>query len=291
MNQNEQVVQYKQKLLQTFRAFIDICEEFNLAYFCCGGTALGAVRHQGLIPWDDDIDVFMPRRDYEALLKLQTEIEKRGYHVASMKNGDFYNLFMKFGDMNTTLWEIKEIPLIGSVYIDIFPLDSTNDNVRDFLKKYRKWRRVQLLYQLSISSYSVKDIWYYWKEKDSKKVFKGLASFLVPHAFSSVLRKKLIVIDECFKKDEGENLISPYGDYSEKEYLSKSWFDSFEYLPFEGFQVKVGKGNVDYLKQVYGDFMQLPPKEKQITHHFHYYLNLDRCMSLEDILYDINSKI
>lgn len=290
MNQNEQVMQYKQKLLQTFRGFVEFCEEFNLSYFCCGGTALGAVRHQGLIPWDDDIDVFMPRQDYEALLKMQTEIEKRGYHVASMINGDYNNLFMKFSDMNTTLWEIKEIPVIGGVYIDIFPLDSTNDKVKDFVKKYRRWRRIQFFYQLSISSYSVKDILCYWKTGDRKKVIKGLSSFWVPSFFASVLRDKLLAIDDCFKNDSGENIISPYGDYWEKEYLARSWFSSFEYLTFEGFQVRVGNGNKEYLRQVYGDFMQLPPKEKQVTHHSHYYLNLERRMSLEEILNDINSK-
>ena len=287
MNQNKDVSGYKRKLLQTFKNYISFCERHSLTYYCCGGTALGAIRHKGIIPWDDDIDVFMPRADFEKLYDLKKEIESVGYSVASIKDDTNYNLFMKYYDKNTTLWEIKEVPFISGVYIDIFPLDRTADSKAQFLKKYTKRRRIELLYQLSYSRYAFRDICSYYREKNIKAFKKGVFSLFVPNFMRTYLKNKLIEIDKQYKEDNGPNMISSYGDYWEKEYLDSKWFGAFEKKQFEDFEVSLGTGTHQYLSQVYGNYMQLPPLDKQVTHHFHYYLNLDRGLQMNEIMKEL----
>lgn len=283
MNQNKDVGKYKEKLLQTFKAFISFCNSHGLEYYCCGGTAIGAIRHKGIIPWDDDIDVFMQRKDFEKLFALKKEAEEKGYGIASIKDGSNYNLPMKFYDLNTTLWEVKEIPFLSGVFIDVFPIDKTSDNRELFLKKYTKRRRLELLYQLSYSKYTIGGLWKYYQYGNIKALKKGLLSIFIPNIMQNFFRKKLLKIDINYANDNGPQLISPYGDYWGKEYLDYNWFRSSFLTPFEDFEVNLAEGTREYLAQVYGDYMKLPPKEKQVTHHYHYYVNLDKHISFEQI--------
>ena len=93
---------------------------------------LGAVRHNDIIPWDDDIDVFMPRKDYEKLINLENDIDKDGFGIISAKNSSSYATFSKIYSKNTTLWEIESIPFVYGVYVDIFPLDETGISKSEF---------------------------------------------------------------------------------------------------------------------------------------------------------------
>jgi lipopolysaccharide cholinephosphotransferase len=134
--------QYKDLILDVFKAFIEICTEHNLRYFCCGGTAIGAIRHQGMIPWDDDIDVLMPRPDYERLIVLLMRMKMEKYEIINATlDGTYYLPFAKLCNKHTSLVEYADIPSVFGAYIDIFPLDgaaSCDVERRKLLQKFRR---------------------------------------------------------------------------------------------------------------------------------------------------------
>lgn len=115
----EDKLKYKEILCNTMKSFINICKEHNLQYYACAGTCLGAIRHKGMIPWDDDIDVLMPRSDYDKFLALKQKLQGTGYEIVD-SNNQFYNQwFAKFSDANTTIVEITDFPIVFGVYDNI----------------------------------------------------------------------------------------------------------------------------------------------------------------------------
>lgn len=282
---DEKIIQdYKNHLLKLFKAFIDVCEQYGLTYYCADGTLLGAVRHKGFIPWDDDIDLYMPRDDYNKLIALSGEIEKTGYAVLSLKNSEYALPFAKFWDTNTTLWEIQEFPFVYGAYLDIFPLDTTTVSEEVFLQRYRRWKRLGRAFQLTNMKVTRDALASRFAEKDWKYIFKDLSALFTPSCLRKRIRKKLLKIEASWYEREGDHLASFCGDYGTKEYLQRSWFDSYLKTDFEGLQVNIPVGYKEYLTRVYGDYMQLPPKEKQVTHHYHYFMDLDKHLTLEEVL-------
>ena len=129
-------------ILDILKAFIEICNKYHLRYYCCAGTAIGAARHHGMIPWDDDIDVLMPRPDYDRLLEIAKHEDFGKYEVVTPYNNESYPLyFSKLVNRETTLIEEKERPCIIGLYVDIFPLDATDDDLETAKALYRKYSK------------------------------------------------------------------------------------------------------------------------------------------------------
>lgn len=274
---------YKKHLYRILKYFISFCEKNELTYCCATGTMLGAVRHHDIIPWDDDIDVFMPRKDYEELLTLAPEMETDGFCVISAKTSSSFATFAKIYSKDTTLWELESIPFVYGVYIDIFPLDETSLPKTEFLKNYRSFRNLFRIYQLSQMKFSIKRLYNDIMDKDKKMVIKGIASLFIPSVLSGYFRNRIIQFEKRVSKEKGDHLVSYYGDYWGREYFDKTWFESYEDVPFSDFSVKIPAGYHEYLSNVYGDYMKFPPVEKRASHHYHYYLNMDKHLDLEKI--------
>lgn len=274
---------YRKVLFGTFEAFISTCEKYGLRYFCAGGTVLGAVRHQNIIPWDDDIDVFMPREDYMKIIELDPKISTTGFSVISAHNCDNFATFAKFYNKNTTLWELKEIPFVYGVYIDIFPLDESSDTLDVFLSKYKRLRNAQRYYQLSQMQFAITDIIRYWRTGDKKYFYKGMLSVFFPKFMSGFYRRHLLRCELAFTGQKGERMVCAFGEYFKKEYQEKSWYEDFELLPFGHLRVKVPKEYDAFLKHIYGDYMKLPPEEKRVSHHYHYFLDLNKGLSITEV--------
>ena len=129
----------------------EICDNNNIIYFLGGGTLLGAIRHKGYIPWDDDVDVMMPRKDYEILLEIFDDNCKENHKILTYINTeDYYYSFAKIVDTNTILHEgkLRTIKEMG-IYIDIFPIDFLPDDKKKTEKIFKKYK---LLYKI-ISAY------------------------------------------------------------------------------------------------------------------------------------------
>ena len=144
----EQLQKMQEVELDLFKAFIEVCEKLQLKYYLLGGTLLGAVRHKGFIPWDDDIDVGMPRKDYEIFIQKAQDLLPEHYFVQNCyTDGKLPMAFCKIRNSNTTFIEtsVKDFKINHGIFIDIFPLDyypQDKKKKKQFYKKKLWWDRI-----------------------------------------------------------------------------------------------------------------------------------------------------
>lgn len=252
------------KILNILLALDRVCTEHGLRYAICGGTMIGAVRHKGFIPWDDDLDVAMPRPDYEVLIAHSREWLPEPYEFVCAENDPLYPLpFGKIQDASTTLIERRHLYYLGGCYIDIFPLDAYPDSAL--------MRRVQRV------RYDIYKKLLYLVHRDPYRHGHGPSSWL------PLLVRKLFTREELQKRIK--RVMTRY-DYDHCNYaasytdcyrriLPKEIVDTFGPFEFEGCKVQ-GIAHYDpYLRAMYGDYMTLPSAEQRLQHNFHY-LGLDR---------------
>lgn len=248
----------KSKQLDILNYFVQFCLENKINYFLCGGTLLGAVRHKGYIPWDDDIDLMMLRTDYEKLLRIFNNAQGK-YKLYHYTNNKEYNFpYIKLSDQDTLLYEDTLRKCDIGVNIDIFPIDNIDINSsKKLIKKLGFWR--SLLY---IKNESLR------KKKSFFKTIK-LAFYKTVLCFYPV--KKILKKHEdlCLvHKDEitdGAGIL--IWGYREKEVCRHIVFEGNTELPFEGKFYNAPLKYDEYLSQIYGDYMKFPPKEKQVSVH------------------------
>lgn len=264
---------YKKKLIEVFRAFDKYCREHNLSYSLCAGSMLGAIRHKGLIPWDDDIDVIMPRSDYDRFIQMTMKGMTDGYEVMSAYNCEKYYLsWAKVIDANTTLIEtMNTLDCPIGVFIDVFPVDGIPRNKKVFKKQEREYsrhiRRAGILISKKISSKRSR-----LKRPIYELFFDKNKEFL-----------KADKIASRFPFDSSRDVQVYGGGYKEREILDRSIFNEYIDLPFETMTCRCIKKTEYYLTRFYGDYMQLPPEEDRVSHHYHYFVDLHRRWTIEEL--------
>ena len=272
---------FKEKLIETFIEFDKVCKENNIRYFVSGGTLIGAVRHHGFIPWDDDIDVVMLPEDYEKFCSLKGKLGEH-YDIIDDRDDNYWLLLLaKFVDKRTTLWELEEYPCVTGVYIDIFPLYECNSSNALELKSCYDKCSVNL--KRAMKHHSFKKILSLILEghfSTLKEVFKDILYYKPKF---SIYKKEYIRYVTEVKNTRGDKYISLEGDYKEKEIYKKEWFDKTISLQFENIEVEASANYVEILTHVFGDYMQLPPVEKRISHHPHYFMDLERRWTIDEI--------
>ena len=258
----EQIKQVEFELLKKFR---DVCKENGFNYSLMGGTLLGAVRHGGFIPWDDDIDLIMPRPDYEKFVEYCKTHDTDFALMSDRTNDGYAYLFGKVMDKNTELVE-----LVGNrnnvelgVFIDIFIYDGMGNTEEEAKKNFRKssfLRELLVAYNWTKFFRSKTKAWYY----EPIRFAFFLCSRLVSH-------KKLIKAVEKKYKDldfySCEYVGNLCSDKRELSIIKRSEIDTYTTLKFEGEEFSVFGGYETYLKNMFGDYMQLPPEDKRVTHH------------------------
>lgn len=280
--------EYRVKLLETFAAFDRFCKENDIKYYAAYGTLIGAVRHKGMIPWDDDIDVYMLRADYDKFCSLKARVMDH-YDIMDINDDGYWLLSLaKFVDTNTTLWEFKNLPLILGVYIDVFPLDECNrEQVMTLKNRYDKY---SLLVAQSMMRYSLRDILHsLFRLKPRYLLLQISCVFYKRHKYSYYKQKYLDCVEDI-KKAKGDFLVSYDGPYGMGEVLDKSLFSESVLIPFEGMSIEVPIGYEQCLKSIYGDYMKLPPEEKRFSHHSRHYLNLNQRLSFSEISRELSKQ-
>lgn len=272
---NLRKLQIAQKdLLKGFHVF---CEEHGLKYYMCNGTILGAVRHEGFIPWDDDIDVCMMREDYEKLLALQTEFERTGLLIHKLlkeETVDKSKAVFRHTKVETPKIKIKRRAGINFYYvncwIDIWPMDGLADSPFK--------RRIQLM-RLRICNYlhvivakankpaqSAADI------KNKNPLIRWFVYFVGLVGFGKNWDHRKIILKQenllkAYSAKDCKSVINYYGEYNLKERYNKEVFGEGKLYKFEDEQFW-GPADADcYLKKIYGDYMQLPPEEDRVMKH------------------------
>lgn len=279
-------------ILDILKAFIEICKIHNLRYYCCAGTAIGAARHQGMIPWDDDIDVLMPRPDYDRLLEIAKTEDFGKYEVVTPYNNESYPLyFSKLVNKETTLIEEKERPCILGLYVDIFPLDGTDDDPDTAKALYRKYSKT--INRLNaVTTHNT--FWDYIALLGNIKTWGRFAIKTLAFFFRSQLRLRLIKqMDEMshqYDFETAKNVLVNTGSYHYKEIFPKEWLGKGKEFPFEDTTVLLPKEADKYLRHFFGDYMQYPPVEQRVEKHLRYYLNMKKRDSWKEIKNNLKKK-
>ena len=253
-------------MLDIMKDFASFCEEHNLRYFLDAGTLLGAVRHHGFIPWDNDADVCMPRPDMDIFLSL---LEEKKFmlndHIMLERPENTLFTFFKLSDIRTKLIEYpKTNPYECFVYIDVFCKDGLPENINKAKRICNKSERMHLFhwfYKYSIPAWS--------KGKSLiKKIIAKTANLFVKNKNRAYFKQKKYIQKINAKYPyESCKYVTTLSNGEFYRMCLKSNFDGYVTIKFENHNFRIPSGYDNWLKVLYGDdYMTPPSKEKQIVH-------------------------
>lgn len=267
MQKDLSLKEHQKIMLNILFDFATFCDKHNLRYFLDAGTLLGAVRHHGFIPWDNDADVCMPRPDFNKFYKL---LEINNFylndHIILERPEDTIHAFCKLGNIRTRIVEYPDTcPEESHIYIDIFVKDGLPNEYNKAKRVCKKSERLGLWH------------WFYkhsmkkWPKENN--IFKKILVFFfkpfVKNANKAYLKQKKFIekINKKYPYESCEFVTTlSNGEYYRR--CKKSNFDDFILMDFENKQFKVPVGYDDWLTVLYGkDYMTIPPKEKQQIHN------------------------
>lgn len=277
----------QEKELEVLKEVIKIIERHKLTYYAVGGTCIGAVRHNGFIPWDDDIDIAMPREDYEKFRILYYKELPDKYMKIDGDNCKSHNyLFTKIYDSSTTYIEdyAKYLPeRYTGVFVDIMPIDGINSNI--IMRKIINYDIEKIAHLNDLNRPWIDD------KKNFMTILKNkmkrqMQMHVKYNYFSNRIVEKLKKYNFSSSKYVYFTWRS-YADYSEKVF-KKDIFEKGVKIPFESILINVPQKYDIYLEQDFGNYMELPSEDKRISGHKIYICDLDKpCEYYKKIAYNL----
>lgn len=259
----------QQKEFDLLSCFIDICNELNLTYYLVCGTALGAVKYKGFIPWDDDVDVALPREDYEIFCEKAGDLLPQEYFLQTYKTDKAYPcIFAKLRNSNTAYFEkiIAKLPINHGVYIDIFPLDGYPDDI-GLQKKLEAKKR---FYKRMVASVYEGDYSF------TKRVIRKILRVFGVHKQTAKFLSKLETLISAYPA-KNSKVWCNHGNWQQKlEYSPKEHYGEGILMEFEGLTVRVPEKYDEYLTQKYGDWKADLPEEEKKGHHYYSLMDLNK---------------
>lgn len=268
MNQYSRKIEFdeiKDLEYDILKEFDKFAQENNIKYFMCGGTCLGAIRHKDFIPWDDDIDICLCRKDYDKLMKLAREYRKLPnkpeYKFLLPLDDNYVYPYVKVVNSNTVVYEKNiQTRFATGVWIDIFPMDIWPDDKRELKKimiKHRFYKMMNKVYIAgNISNTKQKIVCWIGK--------LGYAILFHGKDYKYWISRIMDLNQPCEGKYVG-NRMWPVKD---KEFFTKSVFSNTIYTLFRDEKFPVPVGYEEYLTKMYGDYMKLPKPEDRVFHDF-----------------------
>ena len=270
---DEELAQLKQCFLVMYKDVYAVCEKYKMTLMVAGGTTIGAVRHKGFIPWDDDFDMMMPREDYNKFISVfEKELGNKYYLSVPGDKNESKTLFLQIIRKGTKLISAEDLNRqeANGIRVDIYPIDRMPDNKYWRIMKCRLLDLIRIL-AISVSIYETKNT-----------LFKKAFQFTLTDRVYYRIRWIIGMICSVYGKKNWYNLHNrfassskgkewcslPTCDLAIKELQPRDVFFPPKEAEFEGLKVYI-PNNVDkYLRQLYGDYMKLPPVEQRERHFY-----------------------
>ena len=259
--------------LEIMRQVDEICEKENLRYYLFYGTLIGAIRHHGFIPWDDDLDIMMPREDHDRLCRYLIE------HQSEYPNLRVFNpsvcpeypyMITRISDDRYLIETDDEEEYGMGVFIDIYPFDGLGDNKSEAVRFGKMGDRLSsFCFQATRKHIDFK---IRTENKSKVRQLLKVPVWCVSRAIGKdFFQKKLasLAYQKAFDTSKYVGCVV-WLSGGEKDMYKRKWLDDYIKVPFEQYQFRVPKHYDRILRQTYGDYMQLPPENERIGHHFYY---------------------
>ena len=274
-NDNEKVQRLTIELL---KVYIQICEKYHLKYYFTGGALIGVLRHHGFIPWDDDIDVGMPRKDYEKFLYIMEKNPIEGYGICNRyTNPEWHFAMTQFVDLESEIViHLAEKPRKANIWLDVFPLDGLPFN------KVHRWLRVK---NVLLHRYLVQIAFIDTQVDANRKrpmLEKVVLSVCKVIPFGKLINankvmthmEKVLASSDFYQSQYAGNML---GRYREREVVPQKYFGNPVSGDFEGIDVNIPEMSHELQTSLYGDYMKLPPVESRVAHN----VTIIKCRELD----------